>query len=212
MTTRPTNSILVLLLAGVQLALASASYSAIVPAVPAGSRVLTINPGDSATTPNYRYDDTTIPNVGGAPCAAILPAHYAYDSPAPKASSAPIRWYDQRTFAAGNNTDNPQLLTRPPPSDASTTIGDFSVAPRSVVTRTTRQGESAVRITRADGTVVDISPQRVKEFVPNTHPKAPPGTLQKVKFKDSLPGSKGFKRTPTAEELELLKKLTEGGG
>ncbi|EHJ03934.1 RHS repeat-associated core domain-containing protein, partial [Marinobacter manganoxydans] len=78
-----------------------------------------------------------------------------------------------------------------------------------VVTRTTRKGDNAVRITREDGSVIDISPTRVKEFTPNTHPKAPPGSLQKTKFENSLPGSKGFKRAPTQQELDLLKDLTK---
>jgi hypothetical protein len=73
------------------------------------------------------------------------------------------------------------------------------------VVRTTRTGERAVRITRADGSVVDISPQRVKEYVPNTHPNAPPGTLDRVRFPDAQPGSKGLKRDPTADELEILR-------
>jgi hypothetical protein len=73
------------------------------------------------------------------------------------------------------------------------------------VTRTTRSGETAIRQTRPDGSVIDISPQRVKEFVPNMNPNAPAGTLQRVKFPDPLPGSKGFKRTPTPAELELLR-------
>lgn len=76
--------------------------------------------------------------------------------------------------------------------------------------RTTRQGEDAVRVTRPDGSIVDISPRRVKEFVPNTHPKAPEGAMSKVKFEDALPGSKGYKRAPTKEELELLKSRTDG--
>jgi RHS repeat-associated protein len=75
-----------------------------------------------------------------------------------------------------------------------------------VAVRTTQAGDKAVRITRADGSVKDISPARVKEYVPNTHPKAPPGTLDKVKFENPLPGSKGFKREPTAEELNVLKE------
>jgi RHS repeat-associated protein len=75
-----------------------------------------------------------------------------------------------------------------------------------VAVRTTQAGDKAVRITRADGSVKDISPARVKEYVPNTHPKAPPGTLDKVKFENPLPGSKGFKREPTAEELKVLKE------
>jgi len=75
------------------------------------------------------------------------------------------------------------------------------------VVRTTRSGERAVRITRADGSVLDISPQRVKEYVPSTHPKAPPGTLNRVRFPEAQPGSKGFKRDPTAAELEMLRNL-----
>lgn len=72
------------------------------------------------------------------------------------------------------------------------------------VARTTRSGEIAIRTTRLDGSVIDISSTRVKEFVPNTHPKAPAGTLDKVKFDNALPGSKGYKRLPTAKELKSL--------
>jgi len=75
---------------------------------------------------------------------------------------------------------------------------------QNVVTRTTRDGEDAVRITKPDGSVIDISAERVKEYVPNTHPSAPSGTLQKIKFEDSLPGSKGYKRAPTQAELDIL--------
>ncbi|CAK0773639.1 TcdB_toxin_midN domain-containing protein [Gammaproteobacteria bacterium] len=70
--------------------------------------------------------------------------------------------------------------------------------------RTTRSGENAVRITKPDGSVIDISPKRVKEYVPNTHLNAPPGTLDKVKFPNAQPGSKGYKRDPTPEELKIL--------
>lgn len=73
------------------------------------------------------------------------------------------------------------------------------------VVRTTRSGDKAVRITKPDGSVTDISPNRVKEYVPNTHPNAPPGTLDKVKFPNAQPGSKGYKRDPTLEELEILR-------
>ena len=76
-----------------------------------------------------------------------------------------------------------------------------------IVVRTTRSGEKAVRITRADGSVVDISPQRVKEYIPNIHPNAPPGTLQRVRFSNAQPGSKGLKRDPTPAELETLRNL-----
>lgn len=49
-------------------------------------------------------------------------------------------------------------------------LKDFS----GVATRTTRGGGPGVRLTRPDGSVIDITAKRVKEFVPNTHPSAPP--------------------------------------
>jgi len=74
-----------------------------------------------------------------------------------------------------------------------------------IAVRTTRSGDKAVRITRPDGSVIDIARKRVKEFVPNTHPKAPPGAKNRVKFDNPIPGSKGFKRLPTQKELDILK-------
>ncbi len=56
-----------------------------------------------------------------------------------------------------------------------------------VATRIGRDGE-AVEIVFKDGSKIDINAARVKEWVPNTHPKAPAGTLQKVKFENPLPG------------------------
>ena len=76
-----------------------------------------------------------------------------------------------------------------------------------LVVRTSRDGSKAVRVTRPDGSVIDISQRRVKEFIPANHPKAPPGTLDRVKFDNALPGSKGYKRKPTPEELNLLRDL-----
>lgn len=76
-----------------------------------------------------------------------------------------------------------------------------------VATRITREGDNAVRIEYPDGSIKDISSKRVKEFIPNTHPQAPSGTLQKVKFDNALPGSKGYKRAPTSEEIEFLESL-----
>ncbi len=73
-----------------------------------------------------------------------------------------------------------------------------------IFVRTTRTGEKAVRINRPDGSVLDISAKRVKEFALNSHPKAPPGSLRRIKFSNSQPGSKGYKRDPTPEELEIL--------
>ena len=71
--------------------------------------------------------------------------------------------------------------------------------------RRTREGEPAVRVTYADGRVVDISRSRVKVYRPNLHPDAPPGTKLRVRFADAQPGSKGYKRDPTAAELSLLR-------
>ena len=74
-----------------------------------------------------------------------------------------------------------------------------------VVRTNTRSGVKSVEITRQDGSVIDISTKRVKEFVPNTHPDAPVGTLNRVKFPNAQPGSKGFKRDPTSKELDTLR-------
>ena len=52
-------------------------------------------------------------------------------------------------------------------------------------------------INHENGNIKDISKRRVKEYEPNTHPGIPKGTLNRVKFEDSLPKSKGFKRLPT---------------
>jgi len=74
------------------------------------------------------------------------------------------------------------------------------------VVRTTRSGDKAVRLTKKNGSVVDITPSRVKEYKPTRHSNAPPGTLNKVKFKNAIAGSKGYKRSPTPNELRILKK------
>lgn len=75
--------------------------------------------------------------------------------------------------------------------------------------RQERGGGDAVRITREDGSYIDISNNRVKEGVPNHHPAAPEGQIQPVKFKNSQPGTKGLKRDPTERELELLKEVVK---
>lgn len=77
--------------------------------------------------------------------------------------------------------------------------------PAQVTTRTTRAGETAARVEFPDKTVLDVSPRRVKESVPSTHPNAPPGTTQKVLFENAQPGSKGFKRDPTPSDVEWLR-------
>ncbi len=55
-----------------------------------------------------------------------------------------------------------------------------------------------------DGSKIDVNAARVKEWIPNPHPSAPAGTLQKIKFDKFLPGSKGYKRTPTEGEINFL--------
>jgi len=83
--------------------------------------------------------------------------------------------------------------------------------PNAKIRTSNRPGnEKAVELRNADGTVKDISPTRVKEFTPNTHPKAPRGKLNPVKFKDALSGSKGKKRAPTRSELDILRRATGG--
>jgi hypothetical protein len=79
-------------------------------------------------------------------------------------------------------------------------LRDFS----RVVTRTTRSGGRGVELTRPDGSQINITAKRVREWVPNTHPSAPPGTRQRVRFPNAQPGTNGFKRDPTPEELRLL--------
>ncbi len=78
----------------------------------------------------------------------------------------------------------------------------------SKVVRETRKDGKAVEITFKNGNKKDISVKRVKESKPATHAKAPPGSMQKVKFKNALPHTKGLKRAPTPKELKLLEKLT----
>ena len=78
------------------------------------------------------------------------------------------------------------------------------------VIRTTRSGNKAIRITKEDGSILDVSPYRVKEYIPNKHPNAPSGALQRVKFSENtIPGTKEFKCFPVQEELDLLRNLTK---
>jgi RHS repeat-associated protein len=78
----------------------------------------------------------------------------------------------------------------------------------SVSARTTRAGERAIRVEGPGGRVKDISPTRVKEYAPATHPNAPAGTMQKVRFRDAQPGSKQFKRDPTPVENRMTNMPT----
>ena len=72
-------------------------------------------------------------------------------------------------------------------------------------TRGTRDVGCGTTVKYPDGSSKDITSGRVKEFVPNPDPRAPPGTPSKVKFGDAQPGSKGLKRDPTPEELKMFK-------
>ncbi|WP_159466922.1 hypothetical protein [Dyadobacter sp. 3J3] len=74
------------------------------------------------------------------------------------------------------------------------------------VTRVGKNGNAA-EILFKDGSKMVINAARVKEWIPNSHPNAPAGTLQKVKFEDFIPGSRGFKRAPTQDELDFLLKI-----
>jgi hypothetical protein len=58
----------------------------------------------------------------------------------------------------------------------------------------TKLGGPRIKQTRKDGSKTDITDDRVKEYTPNNHPKAPEGAMQKVKFENAQPGSKGYKR------------------
>jgi hypothetical protein len=90
-------------------------------------------------------------------------------------------------------------------ASAATRAGHNGVqGPAQVTTRATRGGEKGARVQFPDGSVKDVTPSRVKEFVPNTHPNAPPGTLQRVPFENAQPGTKGFKSDPMSDDLEWL--------
>ncbi|WP_291587819.1 DUF6443 domain-containing protein [Bacteroides sp.] len=82
----------------------------------------------------------------------------------------------------------------------------FNKAIAKTTTRIGRDGK-AVEVIFEDGSKLDINATRVKEWVPKNHPNAPNGTLQKVKFEESLPGSKGYKRAPTVDEINFLNGL-----
>lgn len=73
-----------------------------------------------------------------------------------------------------------------------------------MVTRVTRDGSRAARIQFPDKSILDVSMSRVKEFIQNLHPKAPPGSLQRVIFDDAIEGTKGLKRVPGPEDLWWL--------
>jgi RHS repeat-associated protein len=86
--------------------------------------------------------------------------------------------------------------------------GAFSFAKggKSVLTASERIGKNgkAVEVIFKDGSKMDVNAARVKEWIPNLNPNAPAGTLQKVKFDNFIPGSKGYKRFPTKSDINFL--------
>lgn len=86
-------------------------------------------------------------------------------------------------------------------------VHNACVDPKITVGRT-KDGGPRIKQEFPDGRQTDITDKRVKEYVPNNHPKAPKGAMQKVKFdkSKSQPGSKRYKRNPTKQEIRLLDK------
>ncbi len=74
--------------------------------------------------------------------------------------------------------------------------------------RQTRGGGNAVNLSLPDGSYLDISGERVKAGVPNTHPNAPPGTINQVHWANPQTTPTGkvllHKRDPFPEELSFL--------
>lgn len=83
----------------------------------------------------------------------------------------------------------------------------FNKAVAQITTRIGRDGKAVEVIFKDGSKIIDINATRVKEWIPKNHPNAPSGTLQKIKFEESLPGSKGYKRPPTTEEINFLNSL-----
>ncbi len=78
--------------------------------------------------------------------------------------------------------------------------------PPTAITRVSNRpgNQQSLELNYPDGRRVDINADRVKQWVPATDPRAPAGTMQKVTFENAQTGSKGFKRYPTPEELEMF--------
>ena len=82
--------------------------------------------------------------------------------------------------------------------------GPLVVAPRNTG-RTQAQSGVGVRVVGPDGSYLDISGQRVKAGVPNMHPRAPAGAIQKVNWSNPFPTDPA-KRLPTAGEIDFLRE------
>lgn len=107
------------------------------------------------------------------------------------------------------NSADPQTYTFSIDDEVSAAKTSTSLFGKEVANTATRMGRDgrAVEVLFKDGSKLDINAARVKEWIPNPHPNAPAGTLQKVKFDNFLPGSKGYRRTPTQGEIDFLNSL-----
>jgi len=109
--------------------------------------------------------------------------------------------FDGIAIAATFDAVGLPLITAP----RSTTVnGKRVVAFTSRTTNRAGKPNNGVALTLEDGSTMDITAFRVKQKIPNTHPKAPFGAMQNVKFDNAIPGTKGLKRVPTQGEIDLL--------
>ncbi|MBK8474886.1 MAG: hypothetical protein IPL39_00880 [Opitutaceae bacterium] len=120
-----------------------------------------------------------------------------------------------RTTTAADSAGTPAPATEPLKGNQARTGTVSEISPEPPIqgppTATTRVSnrpgnQESVELKYPDGRKVDINTDRVKEWKPTTDSRAPAGTEQKVKFENAQPGSKGYKRDPTPEELEILRK------
>ena len=92
---------------------------------------------------------------------------------------------------------------------------NVDIVPKKYEIRTTRDGTKAITITRANGTIKDISTRRVKQFT-QPEPRNPTGKPSRVNFKKSgsPAGTKPFatdpkKRTLNKNERKLINKVNK---
>lgn len=160
-------------------------------AIPRSGMNALSNEGSEASPVNPEQTNT---NVGQTSSTSIEPEHIGVND-------------ERNIFTAHDGCSNLEsayiTAKAPTAAETSTPFGE------SVLKTTTRVGKNgnAVEVLFKNGSKMDINAARVKEWVPNQHPNAPVGTLQKVKFDNFLPGSKGFKRTPTQGEIDFLNSL-----
>jgi RHS repeat-associated protein len=118
----------------------------------------------------------------------------------PKAAPAP-EVAPKTTSAPQTTATTPQATTSP----ANGAIPEVQGPPTATTRVSNRPGnQQSVQLDYPDGRQVDINLNRVKEKAPATDPRAA-GRPQKVKFDNAQPGSKGLKRDPTPQELEIFK-------